>query len=129
MDHNRLITQPVISDNATGYHEMKTMKMVEDDDAFLFLATWTQQIKRFTAGSMENRRRPKGQPDGRRPKGQPTWVQAWTQTLYELGNGSLRGCVAAVVGECVNQRRRNHRRSTWSVFAILTAKRMLSTLI
>ena len=36
MDHNRLITQPVISDNATGYHEMKTMKMVEDDDAFLF---------------------------------------------------------------------------------------------
>ena len=46
MDHNRLITQPVISDNASGYHEMKTMKMVEDDDAFLFLA----------AGSMVHRK-------------------------------------------------------------------------
>ena len=57
-------------------------------------------------GQHGNRRRPKGQPDGRRPKGQLTWVQAWTQTLYELGNGSLRGCVAVVVGECVNQRRR-----------------------
>ena len=105
MDHSRLITQHVISDNASGYHEMKTMKMVDDDDAFLLLAT-TVKSERFTAGSMENRRRPKGQPDGRRPKGQPAWVQAWTQTLYELGNGSLRGCVAVVVGECVNQRRR-----------------------
>ena len=93
MDQNRLITQPVISDNATGYHEMKMMKMVEDDDAFLFLATWTQQIKRFTAGSMENRRRPKGQPDA----------------------GDRR--VNLTAG------------STWSVFAILTAKRMLSKLI
>ena len=93
MDHNRLITQPVISDNASGYHEMNTMKMVEDDDAFLFLATWTQQIKKFTAGSMENRRRPKGQPDA----------------------GDRR--VNLTAG------------STWSVFAILTAKRMLSTLI
>ena len=46
MDHNRLITQPVISDNASGYHEMKTMKMVEDDDAFLFLV----------AGSMVHRK-------------------------------------------------------------------------
>ena len=104
MDHSRLITQPVISDNASGYHEMKTMKMVEDDDAFLFFGSGQhgpQEIKKLTAGSMENRRRPKGQPDGRRPKGQPTWVQASTQTLYEPGNGSLRGCVATVVGECV----------------------------
>ena len=50
MDHNRLITQPVISDNATGYHEMKTMNMVEDDDAFLFLATWTQQTQKVHSG-------------------------------------------------------------------------------
>ena len=92
MDHSRLITQPVINDNASGYHEMKTMKMVEDDDAFLLLAT-TVKIERFTAGSMENRRRPKGQPDA----------------------GDRR--VNLTAGP------------TWSVFAILTAKRMLSKLI
>ena len=96
MDHSRLITQPVISDNASGYHEMKTMKMVEDDDAFLFFGSGQhgpQEIKKFTAGSMENRRRPKGQPDA----------------------GDRR--VNLTAG------------STWSVFAILTAKRRLSKLI
>ena len=32
MDHNRLITQPVISDNATGYHHYHTNMVDEYED-------------------------------------------------------------------------------------------------
>ena len=91
---------------------MKTMKMVEDDDDFLFwrplslqchnLSTCVSATKAlyidgtemFTSDSTENCRRPKGQPDGRRLKGQPTWAQASTQILYARGNGQANAIKA-----------------------------------
>ena len=98
-----LISGCGINDNSFRY------QMVVGDGGFYFVpqtaCTWIRKLSWQSPsdrkGSMENRRRPKGQPDGRRPKGQPIWAQASAQTLYEPGNGGLRGRVAAVVGEFV----------------------------